>query len=90
MDACEGAARAWEEMPWNERCAIFLKAADLLQGPFRDRVIASTMLGQSKTVHQAEIDAACELIDFFRFNCSFAEQIYNEQPQSVPRYVEPT
>jgi 1-pyrroline-5-carboxylate dehydrogenase len=84
MDACEGAARAWEEMPWNERCAIFLKAADLLQGPFRDRVIASTMLGQSKTVHQAEIDAACELIDFFRFNCSFAEQIYNEQPQSSP------
>ncbi|MDE0896687.1 MAG: aldehyde dehydrogenase family protein, partial [Planctomycetota bacterium] len=84
MDACENASRAWEEMPWNERCAIFLKAANLLEGPYRDRVNASTMLGQSKTVHQAEIDAACELIDFFRFNCSYAEQIYNEQPKSSP------
>lgn len=84
MDACEDAARGWEAMPWNERVAIFLKAADLLEGPYRDRVNASTMLGQSKTVHQAEIDAACELIDFFRFNCSYAEQLYKEQPESAP------
>ena len=84
LDACEDAARAWEQLPWNERCAIFLKAADLLQGPYRDRVNAATMLGQSKTVHQAEIDSACELIDFFRFNCSFAEQLYAEQPESSP------
>ena len=84
MDACEDSARAWEEMPWNDRCAIFLKAASLLEGPYRDRVNAATMLGQSKTVHQAEIDSACELIDFFRFNCHFAEQIYNEQPESSP------
>jgi 1-pyrroline-5-carboxylate dehydrogenase len=84
MDACEAAARGWEAMPWNERVAIFLKAASLLEGPYRDRVNASTMLGQSKTVHQAEIDAACELIDFFRFNCSYAEQIYKEQPESAP------
>ena len=84
MDATESAARAWERMPWQERCAIFLRAADLLEGPYRDKVNAATMLGQSKTVHQAEIDSACELIDFFRFNCAFAAQIYAEQPQSSP------
>jgi len=84
LDACESSARDWEQMPWNDRCAIFLKAADLLQGPYRDRVNAATMLGQSKTVHQAEIDSACELIDFFRFNCKFAQDIYAEQPESSP------
>jgi 1-pyrroline-5-carboxylate dehydrogenase len=84
MDACEGAARAWEEMPWSDRCAIFLKASELLTGPYRDRVNAATMLGQSKTVHQAEIDSACELIDFFRFNCHFASEIYAQQPESSP------
>ena len=84
LDSSEDAARGWEELPWNERCAIFLKASELLQGPYRDRVNAATMLGQSKTVHQAEIDSACELIDFFRFNCKFAEDIYNQQPVSSP------
>ncbi len=80
------AARAhWCNMPWEERAAIFLRAADLLAGPYRDRVNASTMLGQSKTCHQAEIDSACELIDFFRFNAWFAEtSIYSEQPPISP------
>ena len=62
--------RDWSEMPWEERAAVFLKAADLLAGPWRDTVNAATMLGQSKTVYQAEIDAACELIDFWRFNAA--------------------
>ena len=74
----------WSRMPWEERAAIFLKAADLLAGPWRARINAATMLGQSKTCHQAEIDSACELIDFFRFNVHFAEQIYRQQPASSP------
>jgi 1-pyrroline-5-carboxylate dehydrogenase len=86
--AAIAAARAawanWSEMPWEARAAIFLKAADLLAGPWRDTVNAATMLGQSKTVYQAEIDAACELIDFFRFNVHFMQQIYREQPNSAP------
>jgi 1-pyrroline-5-carboxylate dehydrogenase len=85
--AIESSQRAWKEWsrwPWEERAAVLLKAADLLAGPWRDTVNASTMVGQSKTVHQAEIDAACELIDFWRFNCQFAEDIYSEQPMSGP------
>ena len=67
-------------MPFDERCAILLKAADLLAGPWRQRLNAATMLGQSKTAFQAEIDAACELIDFWRFNVHYAKQILTDQP----------
>lgn len=74
----------WANLPWEARASVFLKAADLLQGPYRDVVNAATMLGQSKTCHQAEIDSACELIDFFRFNVAFYEQLLREQPQSSP------
>lgn len=82
VDAAREAHNSWASIPWEDRAAIFLRAADLLAGPWRDTVNASTMLGQSKTVHQAEIDAACELIDFFRFNVQFAAQIYAQQPIS--------
>ncbi|NLV98758.1 MAG: L-glutamate gamma-semialdehyde dehydrogenase [Clostridiaceae bacterium] len=75
---------AWAAMPFEHRAAIFLKAADLLAGPWRDRVNAATMLGQSKTVMQAEIDAACELCDFLRYGVSCAEEIYKQQPMSIP------
>ena len=75
-------------MPWEDRAAVFLKAADLLAGPWRDTVNAATMLGQAKTVYQAEIDSACELIDFFRFNAHFMQQIYAEQPELAARHVE--
>ena len=74
------AAVGWAALPWEERAAVFLKAAELLAGPFRDRMNAATMLGQAKTCHQAEIDAACELIDFWRFNAYFARQILADQP----------
>ena len=84
MDAAEAAREGWVDMPWEERAAIFLRAADLLCGPWRDRINASTMLGQSKTCHQAEIDAACELADFWRFNVRYATQLYAEQPESSP------
>ncbi|WP_370328101.1 L-glutamate gamma-semialdehyde dehydrogenase [Euzebya sp.] len=83
IDACGAAAPGWAGTPLVDRIAIFLRAADLLAGPWRDRINAATILGQSKSVHQAEIDAACELIDFLRFNCAFAEQIHAEQPLSV-------
>ena len=85
--AIEASLRAkdkWMNMPWQERAAIFLKAADLLAGPYRAKINAATMLGQSKNVYQAEIDSACELIDFYRFNVKFMEQIYEMQPQSSP------
>jgi 1-pyrroline-5-carboxylate dehydrogenase len=82
IEAAERAKPAWEALSWKERAAIFLKASDLLAGSFRDELNASTMLGQSKNIFQAEIDAACELIDFFRFNVAFYEQILNEQPLS--------
>lgn len=78
------AKSAWAALPWQERAAVFLRAADLLAGPFRDRMNAATMLAQSKNVFQAEIDAACELIDFFRFNVQYMTQIYKEQPESLP------
>ena len=84
-DAIESALAAkenWENMSWENRSAIFLKAAELIAGPYRSKINAATMIGQSKTVHQAEIDSACELIDFLRFNVEFATQIYSNQPES--------
>ncbi|MGH2808389.1 MAG: aldehyde dehydrogenase family protein, partial [Actinomycetota bacterium] len=84
VDAARDAHRDWAALPWTERAAIFLRAAELLAGPWRDTINAATMLGQSKTVHQAEIDAACELIDFWRFNVHYAAKIYAEQPISAP------
>ena len=84
VKAAEEARPAWAALPWEERAAVFLRAAELLVGPWRDRINATTMLGQSKTVHQAEIDAACELIDFWRYNVHFAQEIYGDQPQSSP------
>ncbi|MFM7467821.1 MAG: L-glutamate gamma-semialdehyde dehydrogenase, partial [Crocinitomicaceae bacterium] len=78
------AKKSWANLPWQDRAAIFLRAADLLAGPFRDKMNASTMLAQSKNVFQAEIDAACELIDFFRFNVQYMTQLYKEQPESLP------
>src|SRR5437588_8736501 len=74
----------WSRTPWEERAAVFLRAAELLAGPWRSTLNAATMLGQSKTAHQAEIDAACELIDFWRFNVKYMTQIYEEQPISSP------
>ncbi|MFF5987801.1 L-glutamate gamma-semialdehyde dehydrogenase [Prauserella flavalba] len=82
--AAKAAAPGWRELPFDERAAVFLRAADLLAGPYRDTINAATMLGQSKSVQQAEIDAACELIDFLRFNVSYARRILAEQPNSVP------
>lgn len=82
IDAAIAAAPGWGEMSFDDRAAVFLKAADLAAGPYRARLNASTMLGQSKTCHQAEIDAACEIIDFFRYNVAFAAQIHAEQPTS--------
>jgi 1-pyrroline-5-carboxylate dehydrogenase len=84
IDAALRAQKDWARLPWEARAAVFLKAADLLAGPYRDVLNAATMLGQSKTCHQAEIDSACELIDFFRFNVAFYEQLLREQPQSSP------
>ena len=82
--AAQAARGEWGAMSWDQRAAIFLRAAALLQGPFRDRLNAATMLGQSKTAHQAEIDAACELIDFLHFNVHYLTQLYREQPRSAP------
>ncbi len=78
------ARKEWAALPWQDRASVFLKAAELLATKYRPIINAATMLGQSKTIHQAEIDAACELIDFFRFNVKFAEQIYSQQPNSAP------
>jgi 1-pyrroline-5-carboxylate dehydrogenase len=80
--SARSAQREWASWPWEARAAVFLKAAELLATTHRATVNAATMLGQSKTVHQAEIDAACELIDFWRFNVGFAEELYREQPLS--------
>jgi 1-pyrroline-5-carboxylate dehydrogenase len=82
--AAKKAAPMWRDLPFVERAAIFLRAADLLSGPWRARLNAATMLGQSKTAVQAEIDAACELIDFLRFNVAFAQQLLEDQPMSSP------
>jgi 1-pyrroline-5-carboxylate dehydrogenase len=84
IDAALKAKPAWEATPWQDRAAIFLKAADLLSGPYRAKMNAATMLGQSKNIYQAEIDAVAELADFFRYNAAFMAQIYNEQPLSAP------
>ena len=73
----------WANLSWEQRAAIFLKAADLIAGPYRAKINAATMIAQSKTIHQAEIDAACEFIDFLRFNVEFMSQIYTEQPESA-------
>ena len=83
--ASREAWRGWSVMRFEDRAAVFLKAADLLAGPWRATVNAATMLGQSKTAFQAEIDSACELVDFLRFNVHFAERIYQEQPESAPQ-----
>ncbi len=84
IDAAASAWKQWSALAWQDRAAVFLKAADLLAGPWRDRLNASTMLGQGKNVMQAEIDSACELIDFWRFNAHYLERLYSEQPQSSP------
>ena len=84
IDAANRAQPGWAALPWEARAAVFLKAAELLAGPWRDTINAATMLGQSKTCHQAEIDSACELIDFLRFNVAYYEQILREQPGSAP------
>ncbi|MEC8323832.1 MAG: L-glutamate gamma-semialdehyde dehydrogenase [Bacteroidota bacterium] len=77
------ARESWSQLPWEQRAGIFLKAAELIAGPYRAKINAATMIAQSKTVHQAEIDAACEFIDFLRFNVQFMTEIYNDQPQST-------
>ena len=82
IDAALDAREKWSRMSWKQRASIFLKAAGMISGPYRARINAATMLGQSKTVHQAEIDAACELSDFLRFNVQYMTEIYNEQPDS--------
>ena len=84
IDAAMEARKKWANMSWEHRASIFLKAADLLAGPFRAKLNAATMLAQSKNMMQAEIDAACELIDFFRFNVQYMSQLYKEQPESLP------
>lgn len=83
--AALNAKSAWENLAWEHRAAIFLKAADLLAGPYRYKINAATMLGQSKNAYQAEIDAACELIDFLRFNVHYLQQIYGQQPPVSPK-----
>ncbi len=82
IDAALKARKEWAEMPWEQRVAVFLKAAELLSGPWRARLNAATMLGQSKTVVQAEIDSACELIDFWRFNSYYMAELMKDQPYS--------
>ena len=84
IDTAMKAREKWSQMGWEHRASIFLKAADLLAGPFRARMNAATMIAQSKNVFQAEIDAACELIDFFKFNVQYMSQLYKEQPESSP------
>ena len=84
IDAALAAKPAWESLPWQQRAAVFLRAADLLAGPFRARMNAATMLAQSKNAFQAEIDAVAEMCDFFRFNAYFLQEIYREQPLHSP------
>jgi 1-pyrroline-5-carboxylate dehydrogenase len=84
IEASADAWHDWSRAPWEERAAVFLRAAELLAGPWRTTMVAATMLNQSKTAHQAEIDAAAELIDFFRFNVEFMTRVYSEQPVSSP------
>lgn len=84
VEAAMAAKNSWAATPFDERAAVFLRAADMLAGPWREKIAAATMLGQSKTAYQAEIDAPCELIDFWRFNVAFARQILAQQPLSAP------
>ncbi|NOY22940.1 MAG: L-glutamate gamma-semialdehyde dehydrogenase [Acidobacteria bacterium] len=84
VDAANKARKEWAAMPWEHRAAVFLRMGELLAGPYRDLLNAATMLNQSKNAFQAEIDAACELIDFFRFNANYAAQIYGDQPMYSP------
>lgn len=84
IEAALAAKEQWSNLPWYERAAIFLKAADLISGPYRDKINAATMLGQSKNVFQTEIDAACESADFLRFNVQYMSEIYEDQPMSSP------
>lgn len=83
IDTALDARKKWANMAWEQRAAIFLKAAELIAGPYRARINAATMIAQSKTIYQAEIDASCELIDFLRYNVEFMTQIYNDQPKSI-------
>lgn len=85
IKAALAAKASWEALAWEQRAAIFLKAADLIAGPYRYKINAATMLGQSKNAFQAEIDAACELIDFLRFNVKYMSEIYQQQPPVSPR-----
>lgn len=87
IDAAMAAKKSWNLLPWEHRAAIFLKAADLLAGPYRTKINAATMLCQSKNVYQAEIDAACEMIDFLRFNVQYMYEIYNEQPSENSKTI---
>jgi len=84
VQTSQEAWKDWSEMDWEARAAIFLKAADMLAGPWRDTINASTMLGQSKTAYQAEIDAAAEIVDFWKYNAHFMRDLYTEQPRSAP------
>ncbi|MFP5282506.1 MAG: aldehyde dehydrogenase family protein, partial [Actinomycetes bacterium] len=84
IEAAAVAAPAWRDLSFDDRAAVFLRAADLLSGPWRETLAAATMLGQSKTAYQAEIDVPCELIDFWRFNVHYARQILSDQPISSP------
>ena len=83
ISAALEARKKWANMAWEQRAAIFLKAAELIAGPYRAKINAATMIAQSKTIYQAEIDASCELIDFLRYNVEFMTQIYNDQPKSI-------
>lgn len=83
IETALAAREEWASTPWEQRAAIFLKAAELIAGPYRAKINAATMIAQSKTIHQAEIDAACELIDFLRFNVQYMTDIYREQPKST-------
>ena len=87
IDAALAAKAQWENLAWEQRASIFLKIADLISGPYRYKLNAATMLGQSKNAYQAEIDAACELIDFLRFNVDYMSQIYQQQPPVSPKGV---
>lgn len=87
IDAALTAKENWEQLPWEQRAAIFLKAADLIAGPYRYKLNAATMLGQSKNAYQAEIDSACEIVDFLRFNVQYMSEIYGQQPPVSPRGV---
>ncbi len=82
IETALAARKAWADLPWEQRAAVFLKAADLVAGPYRYKLNAATMIGQSKNIYQAEIDAACELADFLRFNVEYMSQIYDDQPES--------